>query len=383
MLTISGKIPIHIYPLFWVLILMIGWINTNTVAGTMIWAFVILISVLLHEFGHALTANYFGQRAEISLVGMGGLTTRQGRQINKWKEFLIVCNGPLVGLLLFFLLYMFTPTGIVNPYLRYGINIAMEVNLFWTILNLLPVWPLDGGHLLRIVLDGAFGFKGVKAALMISILFAAVVGAAFVILQQLLVGAVFLMLAFESYRAWSEIRVVNPQDSSSDLQELLKDALKDLNEGRQNEALSKFLSLREQVKSGMIFVSSTQNIARILMAQGHYKQAYEWLRPVQNQLSMEYLILFQNLAYRLEEWEEAAQIGTKAYQKEPSAEVALVNALSYAVRGVTNPAIGWLRCAAQLGYPSLLNVIQKREFDSIRYTPEFQVWLGTISKPLE
>jgi Zn-dependent protease len=378
MLTIPGKIPIHIYPFFWLLILMIGWINTNTLAGTMIWAVVILVSVLLHEFGHALTANFFGQRAEISLVGMGGLTTRQGAPLRKWKEFLIVLNGPLVGLLLFAVLYLFIPKELANPYLNYGLNVAIEVNLFWTILNLLPVWPLDGGHLLRIVLEGAFGFKGIKGAFLLSLFFAGAVGIIFIIFQQLLVGAVFLMLAFESYRGWSDIKEVNPQDASMDLQKELKDALQDVNAGRQDQALSKLMGLREQVKSGVIFVAATENIARIYVEKGQYKQAYEWLRPVQNQLSNEYLVLFQSLAYRLEEWEEAAQIGVKAYQRAPSIDVALINAFSYAVMGMVNPAIGWLRCAAQLGYPSLSSVVQKREFDSIRHKPEFEAWLKTI-----
>ena len=40
----------------------------------MIWVFVIFISILVHEFGHALTACYFGQKPRIELVAFGGLT---------------------------------------------------------------------------------------------------------------------------------------------------------------------------------------------------------------------------------------------------------------------------------------------------------------------
>lgn len=379
MITIPGKIPIHIYPLFWVLILMIGWINSSSLTGTLIWSIVILISVLLHEFGHALTANFFGQQAEISLVGMGGLTSREGGHLNKWKEFLIVLNGPLAGFLLFFILFSFKSTfASLNPYLRYGLEVGIEVNLFWTILNLLPVWPLDGGHLLRILLEGMFGFRGTKIAIIVSLVFAALLGIYAVIFQQLLIGAIFLMFAFESYRAWTEISELHPQDTNTEIQGKYKEALTLAQEGRQDEALSKFLAVREQSQSGILFVAATQEMARILTDKGHYKQAYELLAPIRNQLAIQYLTLLQNLAYRLEEWEHAGQIGTLAYQKQPSIDVALINAFSYAIMGKAKQSVGWLRSAAHLGYPSIKTLIQKREFDSIRQTQEFQSWLKSL-----
>jgi len=379
MMTIPGRIPIHIHPFFWLLILMIGWINTNTLPGTLIWALVILISIVMHEFGHALTANAFGQEAEISLVGMGGVTTRQGSNISRWKEFLIVFNGPFVGILLFFALFQLKPffSG-WNPYVRYGLEVGIQVNLFWTLLNLLPIIPLDGGHLLRIFLEGVFGFKGVKIAIVISLLFAAGVGIYFIISQQLFMGAIFFMFGFESYRAWSEISSVTPQDANPDLQNEYQAALKDADEGKNEAALKKFSLLRDRVQSGILFTSATQEMARIFTKEGSYKQAYELLAPIRNKLALEYLVLLQNLAYRLEEWEHAAQIGTLAYQKQPSRDVALLNAMAFAIMGHTKESVGWLRCVVQLGYPSIQNLLQKREFDVVRQTVEFQSWYKTL-----
>ena len=42
---------------------MIGWLNSALILGTAIWAVVILVSVLIHEYGHALTAFVFGQES--------------------------------------------------------------------------------------------------------------------------------------------------------------------------------------------------------------------------------------------------------------------------------------------------------------------------------
>ncbi|MBS0653626.1 MAG: stage IV sporulation protein FB, partial [Verrucomicrobia bacterium] len=61
MITIPGKIPISIYPTFWLFAALIGYMNSMSLIGTVIWIGIIFVSVLFHEFGHALTAWAFGQ----------------------------------------------------------------------------------------------------------------------------------------------------------------------------------------------------------------------------------------------------------------------------------------------------------------------------------
>ena len=78
MISIPGKIPVHIHPLFWFLATFIGWVYTQTPAGTGVAVLVIMLSLLIHEFGHALTAFFLGQRPSVHLVAIGGLTTRHG-----------------------------------------------------------------------------------------------------------------------------------------------------------------------------------------------------------------------------------------------------------------------------------------------------------------
>jgi stage IV sporulation protein FB len=381
MISIPGRIPIHIFPFFWFLILMIGWLNSASILGTVIWSVVILFSVLIHEYGHALTALMFGQRAEINLVGLGGLTKRQGPQLARWKEFIIVLNGPIAGFIIFVLAYyLLNFVGGKKNILIYALEVAINVNLFWTILNLLPVLPLDGGHLLRILLEGAFGIRGLKLAFFISIVLASLIGIYFFLIQQILMGALFLMLAFESYRAWVNIKGMAPQDTDQQLQNVIKEGVEELQKGYPQEALAKFSFVRQQAPKGMLYVTATQYAARILTEQGNFKRAYDWLYPLKNRLSIDYLRLLQQLAYRTQEWEEAIKIGQQAYQQEPSVDTALLNALSYAIMGKASPAIGWLRCAVQLGLPNVRKVIEKREFDAIRDSDIFQTWMQSLQK---
>jgi Zn-dependent protease len=381
MIDIPGKIPVRIFPFFWVLIAMIGWLNSQSITGTAIWSVVILISILVHEFGHALTAVAFGQKAEINLVGLGGVTKREGPSLAKWQDFLIVLNGPLAGLLLYFLASQAMPFVSKEKFFlyAYALDIAILVNLFWTLLNLLPVLPLDGGQLVRIVLEGIFGFKGLKMSLLLSIVLAGIFSVYFFISQQFLVGALFLMFGFESYRSWEEMGHMTNQDTDQHLQNLLEEALEEMRIGKKKEALDKFMLLREQAQRGALHLKATQYMARLLAEEGHFLQAYEWLMSIRKYLSSKDLCLLQQLTYKLHKWEESAQVGKEFYQKEPTSEAALMNALSYAIMGQAKPAVGWLRCAVQTGRTkNISEVIEKREFDAIRNTPEFQAWAKNL-----
>lgn len=379
MISIPGRIPIIIYPVFWLLIVILGWLNSQSIEGLAIWAAVIFFSVLIHEYGHALTALAFGQKVEINLVGLGGLTKRRGETLPKWKEFLIVLNGPLAGFSLFFIAYYLLPVfRDVSSVLSYALVVAMNVNLFWTILNLIPVLPLDGGHLMRIIFEGLFGIKGMKASYLVSVFLAGLIAVYFFIIQQILVGALFIMLAFESYRAWVELKSLEPIDENQNLQQFLQEGIKNLQASQLNEALEKFIYIRDQAPKGMLFVKSSQFGARILSQQGDYKKAYDWLYPLQNRLDIEYLQLFQQLAYRLEEWEKCIEAGQQAYQINPSLETSLINSYANAILGDVKAAIGWLRCALQEGLPDIYQIVQRKEFDRVRDTEAFQKFLRSL-----
>ena len=95
MIEIPGRIPLAIHPFFWLFAAVIGWINSGTFLGMFIWVGIIFVSVLFHEFGHALTAVIFKQKARIQLVALGGVTMYDGPKLNAWKQFIITFNGPL------------------------------------------------------------------------------------------------------------------------------------------------------------------------------------------------------------------------------------------------------------------------------------------------
>ena len=140
-IQIKGRIPLTIYPTFWLFAALIGYVNSLSFIGTLVWIGIIFVSVLFHELGHALTALSFKQNPRIELVALGGLTHHEGvSRLSLWKQFLIVFNGPLFG----FLIVIAASLLLQVPSLAQGmvgsiLSLLRLVNLFWTVVNLLPV----------------------------------------------------------------------------------------------------------------------------------------------------------------------------------------------------------------------------------------------------
>ena len=154
--------------------------------------------------------------------------------------------------------------------------------------------------------------------------------------------------------------------------------MEELQSGHLKEALSKFNTVRHKAPKGMLYVTATQYASRVLAEQGNLREAYLLLYPLKNRLPAEYVIFLQQLAYRVEDWEEAVEIGQLAYQQEPTVDIALINACSSAILGRVTPTVGWLRSAVQLGMKDIDKVIARREFDAVRESDAFKKWVKGV-----
>jgi len=96
-----NKVTISISPIFWIFAALLGYFMSKSVLGTFIWVIVIFVSVLFHEFGHAILAVLFKQTPRIQLIALGGVTSYPGKNLKYYQQFLIVLFGPLFGFVLF------------------------------------------------------------------------------------------------------------------------------------------------------------------------------------------------------------------------------------------------------------------------------------------
>jgi len=139
-----------------------------------LWMSIVSVSILIHELGHAVVSKVFGYRPTVHLVGLGGLTNPNANETIPWhRDVLLTLAGPLSGLTLGLLAgalgLALKASGVASNPLTYVLFGLFGANLFWAVLNLLPVSSLDGGRIASALLTRIFGRKGFFFAQLISV----------------------------------------------------------------------------------------------------------------------------------------------------------------------------------------------------------------------
>src|SRR5947209_6016350 len=151
-----GPFPVQVYPWFFLSALLLGG-DLGFGWQMLAWVFVVFVSVLAHELGHAIVGRLFGGRPEIRLEAFGGVTFPQFQERpGPARQFVLSVAGPIAGLLLgaaaWGLLRALPPQpGSVSAFLM---KQFIWVSLLWAAFNLLPILPLDGGNMMLAFIEG-------------------------------------------------------------------------------------------------------------------------------------------------------------------------------------------------------------------------------------
>lgn len=221
---------VQVHPLFWLMALLFGF-SLREPLLILLWVVVVFVSILIHELGHALMMRTFGQDAAIALYLGGGLAMPVGgKHYNRWdgripdwlQWVLVSLAGPFAGFFLAGLIVLlgkllggfvairWTLWIIPNPmvFMPYGdvvnsvIQMLLWVNIFWGFINLLPVFPLDGGQVARQLFVRFDPWKGPTNSLWLSVVTGASVAVmAAIFLRSMYMALLFGMLALQSYQA--------------------------------------------------------------------------------------------------------------------------------------------------------------------------------------
>lgn len=171
---------------FFVIGLVMIWSWAGSDRGGLFAAVLVGVFTLLHELGHALTARRFGAQSAISLnLLVGWASYSAPRPLTRKQRNLISLAGPLTQIVFAIPLLVITYVALPAPgsaesalLLRTGgTTVAFDLwqGAVWAgiiigLLNLLPLWPLDGGHVLDSFLTGTLGERRGRRAMLIGTL---------------------------------------------------------------------------------------------------------------------------------------------------------------------------------------------------------------------
>lgn len=198
-------IPVRVHPFFWVAGLFFSGaldmkMDRTGIIAIVMGLFAFFIVILVHELGHALVLKLrYRQRPWIVLYGFGGLTIHDpgfGRQPGTLGSILISASGPFSGFAMVGILWLIViacggnwvfaqasliPVPIVLFELKPLTDMVpiwyflVRFNFFcivWGVLNLLPIYPFDGGQISREIFLWFTRRNGIVYSLRLSIIIA-------------------------------------------------------------------------------------------------------------------------------------------------------------------------------------------------------------------
>lgn len=234
--------PVRIHPGFWLISILFGQgaismgarYDLNAGVSLLVIVSVFFLSILIHELGHTLAIRMFGNPSRIVLYWLGGLAIQdragwgRGGSRTPREQIIISLAGPALGLLFGAVLIGITyavggfvefrppqlgENGNIFPsvspkfdeeYVMKNTSLAiflwsgLYVNVFWNVMNLLPVYPLDGGQVARELFSmGDKSGNGIRNSLILSL-----ITGAFIAIMALQSRDMFMMFLF-GYLAYS------------------------------------------------------------------------------------------------------------------------------------------------------------------------------------
>ena len=181
--------------------------NSTDILLVLVFVFAGFLSIMIHELGHALTIRKYGLPAAITLQAFGGYASFPAGKLDRKQSFFVTAAGPVLQFVFGVLLIVLAPSisipvgSLFLPFLRD----LIWVSIAWSILNCLPVYPMDGGQMMAAIL----GPKKQHNVHLISSIVAVIIGIA----GYLYLGTILLpiFMALFAWQNWQSYQASYPQ----------------------------------------------------------------------------------------------------------------------------------------------------------------------------
>jgi Zn-dependent protease len=175
-----------------------GEITGSALSWAVVFSLALVVSILVHEFGHVFMAQAKGHKVtSVTLMMLGGASHIEEIKEDPATEFKVAIIGPLVSLAIGGLLFWIRSFSI-SANIDFFCYWVGQTNLVLGIFNLLPAFPMDGGRVLRSFLATRQGYlRGTRTAVKVSQGFSWALG----LIGFLQLNFLLMLIAFFIYAA--------------------------------------------------------------------------------------------------------------------------------------------------------------------------------------
>ena len=347
---------------------------------------------LMHELGHAFAARATGATAEISLDFLAGYASFvPTRPLKRWERAGISVAGPAVQIGIS--LAVLTLMG-VNPLVRDSFTDSpASLAIWWTgpvmgLFNLLPILPLDGGHIVQAGLDAIIGPRSKRVMLYLSVTLTGTVGAVLLLTPRWNGFVIFVMFPLMVQLQMLFGNRTKPHGAHSHAAAGEAEAWRTGDLSRIPDGLlpSPWFRAAQHVAQGHPEVARA-----IVVADFADTTPPNWWPPdAAPGLSLEPIValldaplptgrlyseqVLGNILLRLGRYEAAAEYAANSFARSRSTTAAAVVARAAGALGDADTAIGWLRAAIETDTdPDGLAITMDAapELGSVRNDPRF------------
>ncbi|PIR14943.1 MAG: hypothetical protein COV48_17100, partial [Elusimicrobia bacterium CG11_big_fil_rev_8_21_14_0_20_64_6] len=253
----------------------------------------------------------------------------------------------------------------------------VQVNIWFSIFNLLPIMPMDGGRLVSGLLRARWGISGQRVAHGLGLALGA--GAALWFYWgggnygAFICGA----MALGEGRALKRSLSMTAIDSDESVTAELPRAVELWSSGRREEAVAVLTVLRERTRAGLTYASATLQLAFFLYLLDRVEESYALFKLVpESDMSPAARVAYADAARRRGDFELALRLGRTNFHDAPGAQAAAATALAAAGLGDARETVAWLRTAVRLGLAK--SELRAKEFDAVRATDEFREFVAGL-----
>lgn len=212
-----GPFPVRVHPFFWLVSALMGW-NAREPAVMLLWVLAVFVSILVHELGHALALRRFGYDSEVVLHQFGGYADFFPDYLyTPRRDIVVSLAGPVAGFLLAGVIWgLIRIPGTLElihslpdrqfRFISLLISFLLHINTWWGVMNLLPVYPLDGGRVCQSLLRLSGVLQPHRKTYQVSFVVAAGVAIWMLTLERQYTALMFGYLAFENFQSLQQER---------------------------------------------------------------------------------------------------------------------------------------------------------------------------------